>query len=416
MKLPDEFPEDFVSALEAKVGIKGDEPPDDAASSAAGAGDVDEPAPAPEPDEPAKPAEDLKIDDEPASPPDDDAEPAAAAPTAEGKTYWDQTPEEKRAQVFNDTKAHSLRQKEELEALRVENERLKAGKTPAEPKVAEVAPPPDLDTWIRTAIVADDETKLTEAQREIRKAGVDLDTFNREVLKPALDAAAKANEDLAKATAAVAKQENALEWLEQRAKETGSSFYDDEIAAAQQKLDRLRTVAANADGAQIRADRNAEKLTAKRDLHIGQTRARAQRLLGEEVQTFKTKAARDQEAAETERAQAEIDAEWTADLAAVQKETGLSGALWNTAMKAAHRFVEEKAETEVIPKGGFKALIHEAIKPILEASGKTQAERREAIAAEPGAGRVATQTREATPKSLKDLQRDAVRELQSAFR
>lgn len=408
-ELPETFSEDFVKALEAKVGITNEEPPDEAASSAAGAGE--EEVEVPETETPAA-AEEV---DEPET-----ASSEAGEETPAKKTYWDQTPEEKRAQVFNDTKAHSARQHEELEAIKAENARLKAEKETPQKSPAK-APAADLDGWIREAIVADDESGLSQSQREIRKAAVDLDSFIKEVLKPVQEKVAATTAEFTKAQDEVKEQRIYLKRLEAKAASDTAGFYDDQLADAKKELAVLESRASIADGAAIRAEREFEKLDEKRKIHVGQTRARADRFHREEVQERQTKTERAAEETRLAAAQAEIDTEWNTDLEAVRKESGLSGPVWDRLSKTAFKYIEEKAATQTIPKGAFKGLILEAVGPLLQAMGKstasTLAEKRDAIASEPGAGRVATKTRDAAPiKSMKDLQKDAIREMQSAFK
>ena len=269
--------------------------------------------------------------------------------------------------------------------------------------------------------MVDDESGLSQSQREIRKAAVDLDAFMKTVLKPVEEKVAATTAEFTKAQDEVQEQRIYLKRLEAKAASDPAGFYDDQLADAKKELAVLESRASIADGAAIRAEREFEKLDEKRKVHVGQTRARADRFHREEVQERQTKTERASEETRLAAAQAEIDTEWNTDLEAVRKESGLSGPVWDRLSKTAFKYIEEKAATQTIPKGAFKGLIIEAVGPLLQAMGKstasTLAEKRDAIASEPGAGRVATKTRDAAPiKTMKDLQKDAIREMQSAFK
>ena len=117
--------------------------------------------------------------------------------------------------------------------------------------------------------------------------------------------------------------------LEARAEKDPNGFYDDQIAEAKKELSSLESAAARAEVGAISADRELEKVTNKRDLHIGRTRERAANFHRDEVKERTTQAEREAEQTRLAKAQDEIDQEWNSDLSAVQKESGLSGELWD---------------------------------------------------------------------------------------
>lgn len=413
-----EIPESFIQALEARVsGIQDDDSPDDAASSAAGAGDVDED----EPDEAAQ-ADDPKADDEVSESDDDQAAAPEGDPETEGdaapdKDFYTQVPEDKRQKAFNDTKAHSNRLARELAEIKAENERLKAGGKPAEssPEKDAATEPElqeDVTEWIKAAIVTEDETKLTPGQKQARAASFELDNLLKTKVKPSAEALKATTTALAAAQAALADQERILSWLEGRAKENSEGYYDDEIATAKAKLDRLDRALDKADRAAIKADIDYKSTVADYNLRWGQSRADAKRAHSSEINTHKTER-------EQRSGQAKIDKEWNEALAAARKESGLDDELWPLAQNAAFRYVEEKAAAGLIPEGSFKKLILEGIAPLVKRHGtQTAAEiedRRARVTAEPGAGRVASRRTAPREESLVDLKKNLARELSGAF-
>lgn len=413
-----EIPESFIQALEARVsGIQDDDSPDDAASSAAGAGDVDED----EPDEAAQ-ADDPKADDEVSESDDDQAAAPEGDPETEGdaapdKDFYTQVPEDKRQKAFNDTKAHSNRLARELAEIKAENERLKAGGKPAEssPEKDAATEPElqeDVTEWIKAAIVTEDETKLTPGQKQARAASFELDNLLKTKVKPSAEALKATTTALAAAQAALADQERILSWLEGRAKENAEGYYDDEIATAKAKLDRLDRALDKADRAAIKADIDYKSTVADYNLRWGQSRADAKRAHSSEINTHKTER-------EQRSGQAKIDKEWNEALAAARKESGLDDELWPLAQNAAFRYVEEKAAAGLIPEGSFKKLILEGIAPLVKRHGtQTAAEiedRRARVTAEPGAGRVASRRTAPREESLVDLKKNLARELSGAF-
>jgi len=418
-----EIPESFIQALEARVsGFKDDDSPDDAASSAAGAGDDDADVDAP--DEAADAAE-PDTDDEPDSESDDDeaaAEPDDA-PEAEGddaqaRDFYTQVPEEKRQKAFNDTKAHSNRLAKELADIKAENERLKAGGKPAESTPEkETATEPELQEdvteWIKAAIVTEDETKLTQGQKQARAASFELENLLKTRVKPADEAVKATSSALEKAKADLADHDRILSWLEGRAKENSEGYYDDEIATAKAKRDRLDRALDKAELAAIKASSDYKATVADYNLRWGQSRENAARAHSREVSTHRTER-------EQKTGQAKIDREWSEALAAARKESGLDDELWALAEKAAYRYVEEKASAGLIPEGSFKKLILEGIGPLVKRHGTKTAteieERRARVTAEPGAGRVASRRNASRgEESIVDLKKNFARELQGAF-
>jgi hypothetical protein len=344
---------------------------------------------------------DSKSVDEPSKAPDEAVSEAAASEEpsetprvapAEGApkpTFWQQTPEEKREQRFNDTLAHSQRQAKELEEYRAKVAKYESGEGP---KPTAPAAEKSQKQWLDEALGSKEEG-LSNYQREVRAIATELVSIEQQKVVPARNSVVEAEKIVNGLSEKIQNKRIVLADLTDRNKER-AGLYDSEIQETERQLERLELEYLRADNALIKADtRHRTELDSYR-MKQATARNRVTVLADESGRITREAASQQEEAAWLSSEQGKLNTAWEKAINEAKTELGLSPEIHEAAEDRAFLFVQRLDQARAakgeppIETSKFKELILESLQGIAKlhgtASGRTEARLAETRAAATG--------------------------------
>lgn len=310
-------------------------------------------------------------------------EPGVEGADDEGRsgTFWDQTPEEKRPERFNNAleRSNALAKKVKEYEEKLAKYEKGEGPKPAEPRPEPAAEAPDtrsenelVSEIFTNALTAEDVSKLTENQKTIRRLDQEVVALHKETVVPANETYKKAAKSLAEAQKALSEEQVALNWIRKKA-EGREGLYESEIAEAEASVARLENAVTRAEARHVNARLDLREAVEKHSTRQEANRAKALALAKQDGR-------RHQEAASEKTYQSEYKAEearlakvWEDDLKAVFTEMKIPARLHKTAARNAFLEVQElneqRGEKNPVTETEFRALIKASLKDLAEVAG-----------------------------------------------
>lgn len=296
-------------------------------------------------------------------------------------TFWDQTPEDKRPERFNNAleRSNTLAKKVKEYEEKLSKYEKGEGPKPAEPRPEAAAEAPDARTETELvseiftdALQAQDVSKLSENQRAIRRLDQEVVALHKESVVPAKEKYSKASESLAEAQKALSEEQVALNWIRKKA-EGREGLYEGEIAEAEASVLRLENALTRAEVRHSNARLDLKEAVDKHSMRQEANRAKALALARQDGR-------RHQEAASEKTYQSEYKAEearlaqvWENDLKAVFTEMRIPARLHKTAARNAFLEVQEtnerRGDKNPVTETEFRALIKASLKDLTEVAG-----------------------------------------------
>lgn len=320
----------------------------------------------------------------------------------EAKTFWDQTPEEKRAERFNHAMERDNAREAELRALREENERYKkGGGKPAEPIPEPEADAPGIEEegTLSSRIFSDalnpqvEVEKLTPNQKTIRRLNDEVVTLHQTTVAPAEAKYKAAVEAYGKAEVAYQRKQTLIEGLREMA-QGNEGLYESQIEEAERALVKLENTLVRADTARTNARLDLRDASDAYSIRQGANREKAFALSRADARKRNETVSQSKYEKQYKEQEDALLKEWDDSLKAVFTETKLPAKLHKGAAAIAFRDVEDiaaaRGDKNPVTPAEFKKLIKEAIGPLLESvsldadPAVTEAERRSAAADQPG--------------------------------
>lgn len=304
-----------------------------------------------------------------------------AADAGRSGTFWDQTPEDKRPERFNNALERSNALAKEVREYKEKLSKYEKGEGPKpaapkqEPEAQAAEPMSDTELVSEiflTALKAEDVSKLSENQRAIRRLDQEVVALHKETVIPANEKYQKAAQSLSEAQQALSEEQIALTWIRKKA-EGREGLYESEIAEAEASVARLENAVTRAEARHVNA-----RLDLREALEKHSTRQEANRTKA--LALAKQDGRRHQEAASEKTYQSEYKAEearlakvWEDDLKAVFAEMKIPARLHKTAARNAFLEVQElneqRGEKNPVTETEFRALIKASLKDLAEVAG-----------------------------------------------
>lgn len=372
-----------------------------------------------QPADEAAPSENVEGDGASEDEPGDEGE----AHAGRSGTFWDQTPEDKRPERFNNalTRSNELAKKvKEYEAKLAKYEKGE-GPKPADPRTAtpeaEVeAPDTRSETEVvseifMTALQAQDVSTLSENQRKIRGLDREVVELHKETVVPATEKLQQAEKALTDAQKALGDEQIALAWIKKRA-EGREGLYSEEIAEAEASVSRLESLVTRAEVRQVNARLDLNKAEATYAQRQEANRIKALNLAKQDGRRHQETASEKEYQREYKAEEARLAKVWEDDLKAVFTEMKIPARLQKAAERIAFRSVqeqnEERGDKNPVTETEFRTLIKASLKDLAEvaASGSDLSEAEEAATRAAATDQPAPKKRTATGSGAKPMSKD----------